>query len=51
MKAIGIVGRPRKNENMEISSKHALEAIEEEGAGTEFTRLAGLRGRIKYLCS
>ena len=42
MKAIGIVGSPRKNGNTEILTKHALKAIEEEGLDTELVRLAGL---------
>ncbi len=42
MKAIGIVGSPRKNGNTEILTKHTLKAIEEEGLDTELIRLAGL---------
>ena len=42
MKAIGIVGSPRKNGNTEILTKHTLRAIEEEGLDTELIRLAGL---------
>ena len=42
MKAIGIVGSPRKNGNTEIITKHTLEAIEEEGIETELITLAGL---------
>jgi len=42
MKAIGIVGSPRKNGNTEIVTKHALRAIEEEGIDTELITLAGL---------
>ena len=42
MKAIGVVGSPRKNGNTEILTKHALKAIEEEGLDTELIRLAGL---------
>ena len=42
MKAIGIVGSPRKNGNTEILTKHALKAIAEEGLDTELVRLAGL---------
>ena len=42
MKAIAIVGSPRKNGNTEILAKHTLKAIEEEGVDTELIRLAGL---------
>ena len=42
MKAIGIVGSPRKNGNTEILTRHTLKAIEEEGVKTELIRLAGL---------
>ena len=42
MKAIGIVGSPRKNGNTEILTKHTLKAIAEEGLDTELIRLAGL---------
>ena len=42
MKAIGIVGSPRKNGNTEIITRHTLEAIEEEGLDTELIRLADL---------
>jgi len=42
VKAIGIVGSPRKNGNTEILTKHTLRAIEEEGLDTELIRLAGL---------
>ena len=42
MKAIGIVGSPRKNGNTEFITAHALSAIEEEGVGTELITLAGL---------
>ncbi len=42
MKAIGIVGSPRKNGNTEILTQHALKAIAEEGLDTELVRLAGL---------
>ncbi len=42
MKAIGIVGSPRKNGNTEILARHTLKAIEEEGLETELIRLAGL---------
>jgi len=42
MKAIGIVGSPRKNGNTEFITAHTLRAIEEEGVGTELITLAGL---------
>ena len=42
MKAIGIVGSPRKNGNTEILTQHTLKAIAEEGLDTELVRLAGL---------
>lgn len=42
MKAIAIVGSPRKKGNTEILSRHALKAIEEEGLETELISLAGL---------
>ncbi len=42
MKAIGIVGSPRKNGNTEILTQHTLKAIAEEGLDTELIRLAGL---------
>ncbi len=42
MKAVGIVGSPRKNGNTEILTRHTLKAIEEEGLETELIRLAGL---------
>ena len=42
MKAIGIVGSPRKNGNTEILTRHTLKAIEDEGLDTEIIRLAGL---------
>ena len=42
VKAIGIVGSPRKNGNTEILTSHALKAIEGEGLDTELIRLAGL---------
>jgi len=41
VKAIGIVGSPRKNGNTEIITRHALKAIAEEGLETELIRLAG----------
>jgi multimeric flavodoxin WrbA len=42
MKAIGIVGSPRKGGNTEILVSHCLKAIEQEGLETELVRLAGL---------
>ncbi len=42
MKAIGIVGSPRKGGNTEILTKHALKAIAEEGLDTELITLSGL---------
>jgi multimeric flavodoxin WrbA len=42
MKAIGIVGSPRKGGNSEILTTHCLKAIAEEGLKTELIRLAGL---------
>jgi len=42
MKAIGIVGSPRKEGNTEIIATHTLKAIEEGGIDTELIRLAGL---------
>ncbi|MFC1908159.1 flavodoxin family protein [Chloroflexota bacterium] len=50
MKAIGIVGSPRKNGNTEILTKHTLKAIEEEGLDTELIRLAGLDIRSCNAC-
>jgi len=41
VKAIGIVGSPRKDGNTEILTRHALKAIAEEGLNTELIRLAG----------
>jgi multimeric flavodoxin WrbA len=42
MKAIGIVGSPRKGGNTELYTSHVLEAVKEEGLETELIRLAGL---------
>ena len=50
MKAIGIVGSPRKNGNTEILTRHTLKAIEEEGLDTELIRLAGLDIRPCNAC-
>ncbi len=41
MKAIGIVGSPRKNGNTEAMTAYCLKAIAEEGSETELIRLAG----------
>ena len=43
MKAVGIVGSPRKAGNTEILVAHCLKAIAEEGLETELITLAGLR--------
>ncbi len=50
MKAIGIVGSPRKNGNTEILTQHTLRAIAEEGLDTELIRLAGLDIRPCNAC-
>jgi multimeric flavodoxin WrbA len=42
MKALGIVGSPRKGGNTETLTAHCLKAIAEEGIETELVRLAGL---------
>ena len=42
MKALGIVGSPRKGGNTEILTAHCLKAIAEEGLDTELISLAGL---------
>jgi multimeric flavodoxin WrbA len=42
VKAVGIVGSPRKAGNTEILTAHCLKAIAEEGLETELIRLAGL---------
>lgn len=42
MKAIGIVGSPRKGGNTEILTAHCLKAIAEEGLETDLAPLAGL---------
>lgn len=42
MKALGIVGSPRKGGNSEILTAHCLKAIAEEGLDTELVSLAGL---------
>ena len=50
MKAIGIVGSPRKNGNTEILTRHTLKAVEEEGISTELVRLANLDIRPCNAC-
>ncbi len=50
MKAVGVVGSPRKNGNTEILTAHALKAIAEEGLDTELIRLAGLDIRPCNAC-
>ncbi len=50
MKAIGVVGSPRKGGNTEILTRHTLEAIEEEGLTTELVQLAGLDIRPCNAC-
>jgi multimeric flavodoxin WrbA len=50
MKAIGIVGSPRKNGNTELLTKHTLKSIAEEGLETELVRLAGLDIRPCIAC-
>lgn len=51
MKAIGIVGSPRKGGNTEILTKHTLKAIAEEGLDTELITLSGLDIRPCDACS
>jgi len=50
VKAIGIVGSPRKGGNTEILTKHTLTAIAEEGLDTELIRLANLDIRPCNAC-
>ena len=50
MKAVGIVGSPRKNGNTEILTGHTLQAIAEEGLETELISLAGLDIRPCNAC-
>ena len=50
MKAIGIVGSPRKGGNTEILTNHTLSAIREEGLDTELITLAGLDIRPCNAC-
>src|SRR4030042_3861184 len=42
LKAIGIVGSPRKGGNTEILTTHCLKAMAEEGVETDLITLAGL---------
>ena len=42
MKALGVVGSPRKKGNTEILTAHCLKAMAEEGLDTELVSLAGL---------
>jgi multimeric flavodoxin WrbA len=42
LKAVGIVGSPRKGGNTEILVAHCLKAMAEEGLKTQLIRLAGL---------
>jgi multimeric flavodoxin WrbA len=42
LKAVGIVGSPRKGGNTELLVAHCLQAMAEEGLDTELVRLAGL---------
>jgi len=50
VKAIGIVGSPRKNGNTEILTGHCLKAIAEEGLETELIRLADCDIRLCNGC-
>jgi multimeric flavodoxin WrbA len=50
MKAIGIVGSPRKGGNTEILTRHTLKAIAEEGLSTELVTLSGLDIRPCNAC-
>ncbi len=50
MKAIGIVGSPRKNGNTEILTEYTLKAIAEEGLDTELISLAGMDIRPCNAC-
>ena len=51
MKAVGIVGSPRKAGNTEILTAHCLKAMAEEGLETELIRLAGLDIRGCNACN
>jgi len=50
VKAIGVVGSPRKNGNTECLTQHTLKAIAEEGLETELISLAGLDIRPCNAC-
>ena len=50
MKAIAIVGSPRKNGNTTILTQHTLRAIAEEGIETELISLAGMDIRPCQAC-
>lgn len=50
MKALGIVGSPRKGGNTEILTRYTLKAIQEEGVDTELVTLAGLDIRPCNAC-
>ena len=50
MKAVAVIGSPRKNGNTEIFSQHVLKAIAEEGLETDLVRLAGLDIRPCNAC-
>jgi multimeric flavodoxin WrbA len=50
MKAIAIVGSPRKNGNTEILVRHTLKAIAEEGIETEFVSLRDLEIKPCIAC-
>ncbi len=50
MKAIGVVGSPRKNGNTEFLTQYTLKAIAEEGLDTELITLTGLDIRPCNAC-
>ena len=50
MKAIGIVGSPRKRGNTEFLTRHTLKAIAEEGLETELISLSGMDIRPCNAC-
>ena len=50
MKAVAIVGSPRKSGNTEILARHTLKAIAEEGLDTELVSLAGMDIRPCNAC-